>query len=75
MHLIVILVIVMIVFAPGKLPELGTDLAKGIKSFKSGIKDLKDEVNATPIEHKEGKRHNIKLTTAAFYSLFSTMSM
>ena len=55
MHLIVILVIVMIIFGPGKLPELGANLAKGIKSFKSGMKDLKDEVNATPIEHKEEK--------------------
>ena len=55
MHLIVILVIVMIIFGPGKLPEIGSGLAKGIKSFKDGIKDLKDEVNATPIEHKEEK--------------------
>jgi sec-independent protein translocase protein TatA len=55
MHLIVILVIVMIIFGPGKLPELGASLAKGIKSFKNGMKDLKDEVNATPVEHKEEK--------------------
>lgn len=55
MHLIVILVIVMIIFGPGKLPELGAGLAKGIKSFKSGMKDLKDEVNGTPIEHKDEK--------------------
>jgi sec-independent protein translocase protein TatA len=55
MHLIVILVIVMIIFGPGKLPEIGSGLAKGIKSFKDGIKDLKDEVDAKPIEHKEEK--------------------
>ena len=55
MHLIVILVIVMIIFGPGKLPEIGAGLAKGIKSFKSGMKDLKDEVNGTPIDHKEEK--------------------
>ena len=55
MHLIIILVIVMIIFGPGKLPEIGSGLAKGIKSFKNGMKDLKDEVNVTPIDHKEEK--------------------
>ena len=34
LHLIVILVIVIIIFGAGKLPEIGEGLAKGIKSFK-----------------------------------------
>ena len=34
MHLIIILVIVVIIFGPGKLPEIGSGLAKGIKSFQ-----------------------------------------
>ena len=56
MHLIVILVIVVIIFGPGKLPELGAGLAKGIRSFKREIKDLKDEVSTTPpSDHKEEK--------------------
>ena len=55
MHLIIILVIVVIIFGPGKLPEIGSGLAKGIKSFKSGMNELKDEVNPTPSEHKEEK--------------------
>jgi sec-independent protein translocase protein TatA len=53
MHMIVILVIVLIVFGPGKLPELGEGLGKSIKAFK---KAMKDEQNATPIEHKEEKK-------------------
>ena len=55
MHLIVILVIVLIIVGPGKLPQLGTDLAKGIKSFKRGIAELKDEENATPVKHEANK--------------------
>jgi len=59
MHLIVILVIVLVIFGPGKLPELGEGLAKGIKSFKKGIKDstdaAKDEASTVPLEHKENK--------------------
>lgn len=34
MHLLVILVIALIVFGPGKLPELGSSLGKAIKEFK-----------------------------------------
>ena len=53
MHLILILFIVLIIFGPGKLPELGEGLGKSIKAFK---KAMKDEQNATTIEHKEEKK-------------------
>ncbi len=42
MHLIIILVIVLIIFGPGKLPELGAGLGKSIKAFKKALND-KDE--------------------------------
>jgi sec-independent protein translocase protein TatA len=53
MHLILILIIVLVIFGPGKLPELGEGLGKSIKAFK---KAMKDEENATTIEHKEEKK-------------------
>jgi len=34
MHLIVILAIVLIIFGPGKLPELGSSIGKAIRGFK-----------------------------------------
>jgi sec-independent protein translocase protein TatA len=37
-HLIFILAIVLIMFGPGKLPELGRGLGKGIREFKDAIK-------------------------------------
>lgn len=40
-ELILILVIVMIFFGAGKLPELGAGLAKGIKNFKKNLNDQK----------------------------------
>ena len=55
MHLIVILVIVLIIFGPGKLPELGSGLAKGIKSFKDGIKDLQAETKEPDTMQLESK--------------------
>ena len=50
-ELIVILVIIVIIFGAGKLPEIGSGIGKGIKNFKEatknedkdGIEDKKDE--------------------------------
>lgn len=44
MELVIILVIVIIIFGVGKLPEIGGALGKGIKEFKKSSKDL-EEVN------------------------------
>ncbi len=39
MHLLIILIIALVVFGPGKLPELGAGLGKGIREFKKAISD------------------------------------
>ena len=36
-HLIFVLIIVLIIFGPGKLPELGKGLGKGIREFKGAL--------------------------------------
>ncbi|WP_160004434.1 twin-arginine translocase TatA/TatE family subunit [Rhizobium sp. 18055] len=36
-HWLIVLVIVLLLFGRGKIPELMGDVAKGIKSFKKGI--------------------------------------
>ena len=38
-HWIIVLVIVMVLFGAGRIPRVMGDLAKGIKSFKEGMKD------------------------------------
>jgi sec-independent protein translocase protein TatA len=38
-ELIIILVIIVIIFGAGKLPEIGSGLGKGIKNFKNATKD------------------------------------
>ncbi|MBI4330729.1 MAG: twin-arginine translocase TatA/TatE family subunit [Chloroflexi bacterium] len=38
MELVIILVIVLIIFGAGKLPEIGSAMGKAIKSFKSEAK-------------------------------------
>ncbi len=40
-ELIVILVIILILFGPGKLPEIGKALGRGIREFKDAQKEVK----------------------------------
>lgn len=57
MHLLLILFIVLIIFGPGKLPEIGEGLGKSIRSFKKAMSQ-KDDPKDTPdsIEQKEEKK-------------------
>lgn len=45
---VIILIIALIIFGPGKLPELGKGLGKGIKEFKTATDDAKEAVNIKP---------------------------
>lgn len=38
-ELIIILVIILIIFGAGKLPEIGGGMGKAISSFKKGVRD------------------------------------
>ncbi len=42
-HLFFILLIVLIIFGPGKLPELGKGLGKGIREFKDALRGGMDK--------------------------------
>ena len=42
-HWIVVLLIVLVLFGAGKLPQVMGDVAKGIKNFKAGLKDDSDD--------------------------------
>lgn len=45
-ELVVILVIGLVIFGPKKLPELGKNLGKGLKSFKTGMEEAAEEFKA-----------------------------
>jgi sec-independent protein translocase protein TatA len=44
-ELIIILVIILIIFGAGKLPEIGAGMGKAIKSFKSATADEDKQEN------------------------------
>ena len=54
MELIVILVIIVIIFGVGKLPEIGGALGKSIKAFKKATREP-DEIDVTPKKEGSGK--------------------
>lgn len=53
-ELIIILVIVLVVFGAGRLPEIGSALGKSIKNFKRAS-DGKDEIDIKPKKDNDSK--------------------
>jgi sec-independent protein translocase protein TatA len=43
-ELILLLVIVLIIFGPGRLPDVGQAIGKGIREFRKASSDLEDSV-------------------------------
>jgi sec-independent protein translocase protein TatA len=44
-ELIILLVIILIIFGAGKLPEIGSGIGRAVKNFKKGVSDSeKDEL-------------------------------
>jgi len=55
-ELIIILVLVLIVFGAGKLPQVGGALGKGLRNFKQGIKDAEDTAEEAKKLDDDGKK-------------------
>ena len=68
-ELIVILVIILIIFGAGKLPQIGEGIGKGIRNFKKATKD-QEEIDVTPKKTEEipEKKWNVE-------SLFTPLRM
>jgi len=56
MHLVFIMIIVLILFGPGKLPELGKGLGKGIREFKDAIRGGMDGSAEKKDEKKDDEK-------------------
>jgi sec-independent protein translocase protein TatA len=55
-ELIVILVIIMIIFGAGKLPEIGGGLGKAIRNFKTSMSDPEKKDDKMIAETKEADK-------------------
>ena len=57
-ELMIILVIIMIIFGAGKLPEIGSAFGRSIKNFKTSMKEAEEEEETAKVE--EGKQGAIE---------------
>ena len=47
-ELILILVIVLVIFGPGKLPDVGNAIGRGIREFRKASNELEESVRGEP---------------------------
>jgi sec-independent protein translocase protein TatA len=52
-ELAIIFVLVLVIFGAGKLPQVGGALGKGIRNFKSGLRE--EDAEAAVVVEKRGK--------------------
>jgi sec-independent protein translocase protein TatA len=45
-ELIIILIIILIIFGAGKLPEIGSGIGKGIKNFRNATRDKTEKISS-----------------------------
>jgi sec-independent protein translocase protein TatA len=57
-HLLIILVIALVVFGPGKLTDVGSSLGKAVRGFKKSMSELTDDegTNNVRMEGKDKRR-------------------
>ena len=55
-ELIIILVIILIIFGVGKLPEIGGGMGKAIRNFRHATKDTKDSATQEPEKIEDDKQ-------------------
>ena len=53
-ELVIILVIALIIFGPGKLPQIGSGLGKAIRDFKKGVSS--EDSEEEPKEEESAKK-------------------
>ena len=45
-EILIILVVVLLIFGPRRLPEMAKGLGQSLREFRKGIKDMKDEIES-----------------------------
>ncbi len=61
-HLIIILIIALVIFGPGKIADLGGSLGKGIRDFK---KAMHEEPAPTPTQTQTAEPRQVQQAAAA----------
>jgi len=56
LHWLVVLVIVLLIFGPKKLPEVGKGLGSAIRGFREGLKGTSEETQASDNDPKPDEK-------------------
>ena len=64
-QIVLVLVIILILFGAGKIPRVMGDIAKGIKSFKAGMKEGEDAEEIDDSSSQEKKKKPRKKSNTA----------
>lgn len=54
-ELVIILVIILVIFGAGKLPEIGSGLGKAIKGFKGSVNEIEADIKQDDESEKSDK--------------------
>lgn len=52
-EMLLILIVALVIFGPGKLPEAGKAMGKAINEFKKASRDIQKEINEAAQEPKQ----------------------
>ena len=52
-ELIIILIIVILIFGPGRLSRIAGEIGKSIREFRAGIQEMEDEDSSQPEESRQ----------------------
>ncbi len=52
-QIIIVILLILVVFGASRVPSIAENLAKGVKSFKKGLKDDDDTPKSVPDKSKE----------------------
>lgn len=52
-ELIIILVLALIIFGPGKLPEVGKAIGRAFREFRQAAQEVKQELEESPTKEEE----------------------
>lgn len=52
-EMLLILIVALVIFGPGKLPEVGKAMGKAINEFKKASRDIQNEINEAAQKPKQ----------------------
>jgi sec-independent protein translocase protein TatA len=55
-EIIIILIIALVIFGAGKLPQIGEGMGKAIKNFKKAAKDAEEAIDITPEKEEKSAK-------------------